>query len=158
VIGKKMKRNKETKMTFEEFKSEYTKREVVINDIKFTINKLPAIKGAFIFTGLIKKLFGDISTIDLGNSNGETVRAIILGLIAGLDIDYLENELTPTLFNAMVYSYESRNLKNLNFKDCKVSIEDMLKFDDILELIIRGICVNFLNAISERGSKLLSKK
>jgi hypothetical protein len=144
-------------MKLEDFKSEYTKKDVMINGVKVTINKLPAIKGAFIFTGLIKKLFGDIAQIDMGNTNQEAVKGIILGLISGLDVDYLENELTPVLFNAMVYSCESRNLKNLNFNDCRVSIEDLLGFDDILELIIRGLCVNFLDATFARMSKLLNK-
>jgi hypothetical protein len=145
-------------MTLEEFKTEYTKKEVIINGVKITINKLPAIKGAFVFTGLIKKLFGEIATINLGSTNQEAVKGIILGLVAGLDLDYLENDLCPTLFKHMSYSCESRKLMNLNFNDCKISIEDLLGFDDILELILRGICVNFIQVILEKRFPSLSKK
>ena len=144
-------------MNLENFKTEYTKKEVVVNGVKFTINKIPAIKGAFVFTGLIKKLFGDIATIDMGNTDSGAIKAIILGLVSGLDVDYLENDLTPTLFGHINYSIDSRGLKNVNFQDCKVSIEDLLGFDDILEIILRGLCVNFLDATFAKMSKLLKK-
>jgi hypothetical protein len=145
-------------MTLNQFKEEYTKKEVFIKNIKFTINKIPAFKAAFIFSGLTKKLFGDIATLDLGDNNGEAIKSIIFGLIGGLDVDYLENELTPILFKNIVYSSEKDNIHNMELHAGILSVQCHLDFDDIIELILRSLAVNFLNATSARLSKLLAAK
>ena len=144
-------------MTLKDFENEYCKTNVTLSGVCFTIGKLPAIKGAFIFTGLVKKLFGDIASIEISNNNGDNFKSILMGLVSGLDTEYLENDLAPMLFRYMSYSCEAKNLRNLNFNDLKVSVEDVLGFDDVLELILRGLCVNFFSAISKRVTTLVMK-
>lgn len=145
-------------MGLEEFEREYTKKKITLNGVNFIINKMPAFSSAFIFIKLIKKLFGEVATLPLTNDSADNTKSIILGLVAGLDVEYLEDELMPALFSHVIFSCENKGLKLLNLQELKVSIESELDFDSILELLVRAICVNFGQRILERISIFRTKQ
>lgn len=146
-------------MNLDEFKAEYTRTEVTLKDIDFIFKKIPALEAAFIFVNLAKKLFRDVSTIDFSGDEFNDGKSLIFALVAGLDTDYLEHEITPKIFKYIDCRYVlgSGKTHQESFMKGKSTLEKSLGFDDILELIVRGLCVNFLDALSERMSTLARK-
>ena len=146
-------------MNLDQFKADYTQTEVTLKDIDFSFTKIPAIEAAFMFVKLAKKLFSDVSTIDFSGDEFNDGKALIFALVAGLDTDYLEQELAPKLFKYIdcKYPLKSGETHQEPFIKGKATLEKLLGFDDVLELIVRGLCVNFLDALSERMSRLAAK-
>ena len=141
-------------MKIESFKAEYTKEKVTIKNIDFTLRKIPAVSAAFLFSNLVQKLSRDLEDIEITGNNATDLKNIVLGLLSSLDAQYLQNTLMPKLFKHISYTKADSKLKNLNLEQDISMIESYLEFDDILELIFRAVCVNFLLAISARISKL----
>ena len=141
-------------MDMHSFKEEYTKAQVSLKDIDFTIRKIPAVSAAFLFSNLVQKLSHDLENIEITGNNATDMKNIVLGLLSSLDEKYLQGTLMPKLFKYISYTKADSKLKNLNLEQDIAMIESDLAFDDILELIVRGVCVNFLPAISARISKL----
>ena len=141
-------------MDMRSFKEEYTKEQVSLKGIDFTIRKIPAVSAAFLFSNLVKKLSSDLENIEITGNNATDMKNILLGLLSSLDEQYLQHTLMPKLFKYISYTKADSKLKNLNLEQDIAMIESDLEFDDILELIVRGVCVNFLPAISARISKL----
>lgn len=140
-------------MNMNDFKAEYTKSQVTLKGIDFTLRKIPAVSAAFLFSNLVQKLSHDLENIEITGNNATDMKNIVLGLLSSLDAAYLQGTLMPKLFKYITYTKADSQLKKLNLEQDIAMIESYLEFDDILELIVRGVCVNFLPAISARISK-----
>lgn len=146
-------------MDIDSLKEEYCKSEVTFKDICIKIDKIPAFRAASLFTSLMKHLFDDIKDIDLNDTENST-RNLLISAISGLDEQYLEKTIQPSLFKYMSFKSKSGNPYKtyLNLWDNKQLVEPFVSFDEVFELIIRGVCVNFLQSLLERFQKLQMNK
>lgn len=146
-------------MDITRFKEEYCKTSnIKVGSLLFNIDKIPAFKASKLFTSLIKNTFGDIKDFELEGNDEESTKNVILSIISNLNEDFISDVLQPTLFSYMSYSMSDGSCKNLNFWETKEMAENHLGFDDIYELMIRGICVNFLQSLLARFQKLTTMK
>jgi hypothetical protein len=145
-------------MNLELFKEEYCKQYVKIKGINFEIKKIPAFKAAGFFTSLVNK-FSGIASVDLSGNNTKDGANILINAISSVDEDYLNDKIYPMVFKYIsLTSSDDQSLKNLNFYENRDLIESKIDFDDIFELILRGLCVNFFLALSGRLSKFQTKE
>ena len=146
-----------------DLRDEYCQQEFTLKGVNFKINKIPAVKSSLIFIGLTKKLFGNVSQAEISDNIKQNGINIISSLISSLDEDYLEDKLYPSIFKYIIIRSADNgksSAKNINLYD---SIDMLNNYNisalDVLELLIRGICVNFIDALLEKASslKLLTK-
>ena len=138
---------------FDNFKEEYTKTEFRIKGIKFYISKIPAMKSVFIFTDILNKIKD--TDIDFSSKNdSQAVVGIIKSLLTVLSPEYLEHNLIPKIFDYIRFDLTGAGQQGLNLKQNIDIIESTIDFDDILEILLRGLCVNFLASCLARLSKL----
>jgi len=140
-------------MELNRFKEEFCKKNVTISDLNITIMKIPAIKASSLFTSIFKNLIEKIKDVELSNDENEIKRDVLLGVISGLDEKYLEDVLIPSFFKYTSYSTNDGKIKNVNLWETKEMAEQYLCFDDVFEIILRGICVNFMPSLLARLSK-----
>jgi hypothetical protein len=149
-------------MNLEEFKKEYCKSEVNLQNVTIKIDKIPAFTGERLFMSLFKKIFGDIKDIEMSDNKFQA--NILMNAISGLDIDYLENEVEPILYSHISFktSPNGNYPKYINLwgdsGSGKRLIEPFLEFDEVFEILLRGICVNFLPSLHKRFQKLIGSK
>ena len=144
---------------------ENLQRETVTlkNGVVISFKKLPAIKGALLFTNIISKI--KELDIDLNmfakTENTTQVAKLIKDLLNLFNDEYIEQKLMPTLFKYVEITSEKKGLTKLDLshaiKDENI-IETLLNFDDILEILVRSLCVNFLALCLARLSTLKEKK
>jgi hypothetical protein len=149
-------------MNLEEFKKEYCKSEFNLQNVSIKIDKIPAFTGEKLFISLFKKIFGEIKDLEMSDNKFQT--NILINAISGLDIDYIENELEPILYRYISFktSPNGNYPKYINLWGDRGSgkklIEPFLEFDEVFEILLRGICVNFLPSLSKRFQKLTGGK
>ena len=144
---------------------ENLQRETVTlkNGVVISFKKLPAIKGALLFTNIIskiKELDIDLNMFAKAESASQAV-GLIQGLLDLFDDEYIEQKLMPKLFDYVEITSEQKGLTKFKLshalKDENVII-GLLNFDDILEILVRSLCVNFLALCLARLSTLKEKK
>lgn len=150
----------EPNIQLDKFKEEYTKQNVKIKNLSFRINKIPAFKAASFFAELVSRFASVNANL---NANIDSLGAVnmIQSALTSLDADYLDNTLMPKVFEHITVTQLNKdgtpNLNGLNntpLLDCQEMLGNMIDFDDVLELLVRGICVNFLGSLLARLSKL----
>lgn len=140
----------------EKLKTEYTKPKFKIKDIPFEIKKIPAFQAIGFFNDFLARVAKHDIKLTGFKSDVEAVGGIISAVLQALDREYLENTVMPKLFDYMTFEKTAAGVTQpYNLNDHKDMIEDVLGFDDVYELIIRGLCVNFLGAFIERLQKFV---
>lgn len=139
------------------FKTEILKEKVKIKSIDFTIKKLPAYTAFPVFLTLAKKISPMIESLKSVEGDFESDQSLMFAVFSNvlkeLDVDYINNDLMPVIFGKITYK-DSKEAEPSVLADDMSTLEYKLGFEDVFELLLRGICVNFLDAILGKLSKL----
>jgi len=124
--------------------------DFIIESVKFKCKKLNSFDGA----DFLKIIFGKEVLSDALNAIGDHVDmtpALIITLIAQVDIDFLKEKIFPVVFSNTICSYKTKlgvEIKPQPVEICKEEVGEMIGVFDVYEICFRFMLVNFFSSFA----------